>query len=156
VRKLGTNKIPIPPDRTLRIVIADDHELMRAGIRTMFSHNPLWKICGEAENGRKAVEKVRELGPDLVILDISMPVLNGIDAAREIRQIAPGIKIIMLTMHESSQLESVALQAGADVVLTKRMAASSLANAIDRLTGMGTVVQANLAEDSGSGNLELN
>ena len=90
---------------------------MRAGVRTILSTYPLWKICGEAENGREAVDKVRELTPDLVILDISMPVLNGIDAAREMRQIAPATKIIILTMHESPQLESAALQAGADAVL---------------------------------------
>ena len=156
MRKLDTNKQAVPTDGVLRVLIADDHELMRAGIRTMLSSFPLWNICGEAENGREAVQKAEELKPDLVILDITMPVLNGIDAAREIHQIAPAIKIIILTMHESAQLESAALQAGADVVLTKRMAASSLANAIDRLMGLGAVVQANLAEDSGSGSLELN
>jgi DNA-binding NarL/FixJ family response regulator len=153
---LDTNKQSIPPDGVLRVLIADDHELMRAGVRAMLSPYPLWTFCGEAENGREAVDKVRELKPDLVILDITMPVLNGIDAAREIRQIAPAIKIIILTMHESAQLESAALQAGADVVLTKRMAASSLANAIDRLIGLGAAVPAKLVEVSGSGSVELN
>lgn len=148
---MAANKKIIPPDCAFRILIADDHELMRAGVRTILSTYPLWKICGEAENGREAVDKVRELTPDLVILDISMPVLNGIDAAREMRQIAPATKIIILTMHESPQLESAALQAGADAVLTKRMAASSLAIAIDGLIGMGAAVQANLVEDSGNG-----
>jgi len=85
-----------------------------------------------------------------------MPVLNGIDAAREIRQLAPGIKIIILTMHESAQLESAALQAGADAVLTKRMAASSLINAIDRLIGLGASVPAKLVEAPENGGVELN
>lgn len=154
---MGTlDKKVAPLDGTLRILIADDHELMRAGVRAILSPYLLWNICGEAENGRQAVDKVRVLKPDLVIIDITMPVMNGIDAAREIRQIAPAIKIIILTMHESPQLESAALQAGADVVLTKRMAASSLANAIDRLIGTGTAVQSTLVEDSGSGGVELN
>src|ERR1700722_10260918 len=100
---LSTIKKVIPPDRVLRILIADDHELMRAGVRTILSNNPLWNICGEAENGRQAVEKARELKPDLVIIDISTPVLNGIDAAREVRQLAPAIKIIILKIPESAQ-----------------------------------------------------
>ena len=130
---LATQMKLVPRDGPLRILIADDHELMRAGIRSMFSNNPQRNICGEAENGREAVDKVRELKPDLIILDISMPELNGIDAAREIRRIAPGTKIIILTMHEGLQLESAARQAGADAVLLKRMAANSLTNVIDHL-----------------------
>jgi DNA-binding NarL/FixJ family response regulator len=117
----------------VQILIVDDYALVRQGIRAMLSRNPRLKICGEAASGREAIEKVRELKPNLVVLDISMPELNGIDAAREIRKSSPTIKIIILTLHESSQLESAARHAGADEVLTKRMAAESLMRAVDRL-----------------------
>jgi len=111
----------------------DDHELMRAGVRTIVSHNPLWEICGEAENGKEAVAKTQDLKPDLVVIDISMPQMNGIDATREIRRAAPATKIIILTMHESRQLIFAAQHAGADEVITKRMAAESLKSAIERV-----------------------
>jgi DNA-binding NarL/FixJ family response regulator len=92
---------------------------MRVGICAVLSTKSSWNVCGEAINGREAVNKVIELKPDLVILDISMPELNGIEAAREIRRIAPAIKIIILSMHDGSQIESMARQAGADEVLDK-------------------------------------
>jgi DNA-binding NarL/FixJ family response regulator len=152
---LATQMKLVPPAGSLRILIADDHELMRAGIRSIFSNNPQRKICGEAENGREAVDKVLELKPDLIILDITMPELNGIDAAREIRRIAPGTKIIILTMHESPQLELAARQAGADVVLTKRMAANFLISAVHRLFEMSASARSNLTEGSESGDLAL-
>lgn len=119
--------------RTVRILVVDDHELMRTGVRTIISRNPLWEICGEAENGREALEKTNELKPDLVVIDISMPQMNGIDATREIRRTAPETKIIILTMHESRQLVFTARNAGANEVITKRMASESLISAIERL-----------------------
>jgi two-component system, NarL family, response regulator NreC len=131
--------------RSLRILIVDDHELMRAGVRTIVSHNSLWEICGEAENGREAIDKTQELKPDLVVIDISMPQMNGIDATREIRRIAPGTKIIILTMHENRQIVFAAQHAGADAVITKRMASESLINAIERLFD---VTASELVEDS--------
>lgn len=136
-----------------RILVADDHALMRQGIRAMLSRNPRWNICGEAENGREAIDQVKELTPDFVILDISMPELNGIDAAREIRRIAPATKIIILTMHESSQLEAAALQAGADTVITKRMAVNSLTDAIERL--FDAIVSDDSNEDLADDGVEL-
>jgi len=131
--------------KALRILVVDDHELMRAGVRTIVSHNPLWEICGEAENGREAIDKTQELNPDVVIIDISMPQMNGIDATREIRRIAPSTKIIILTMHESRQIVFTAQHAGADAVITKRMASESLINAIERLFD---VTDSELIEDS--------
>jgi len=119
--------------RILRILVADDYEVVRAGVCALVSYNPLWTVCGEAGNGEETVEQVRKLKPDLVILDISMPILTGIAAARQIREIAPETKIIIFTMHESLQLELAARQAGADAVITKRMAVVSLVSAIERL-----------------------
>jgi DNA-binding NarL/FixJ family response regulator len=116
----------------------------------MFSHNPRWIICGEAQNGKEAIGKVLELKPDLVILDISMPELNGIDAAREIRKIAPTVKIVILTMHQSSQLESAARHAGSDEILHKGKATESLIRTVDRLFATD-----DSHEDSVDENLEL-
>lgn len=98
-----------------------------------FSRNSQWEVCGEAENGEEAIAKVRELRPDLIVLDISMPVMNGIEAAREIRRIAPAIKIVILSMYESTQIEVEARQAGADAVVKKREAATSLIKAVEHL-----------------------
>jgi DNA-binding NarL/FixJ family response regulator len=122
-------------DRALRVLVVDDHDVVRAGVCAIVSNNPRWEVCGEAENGRVAVAKVQELAPDVVILDISMPQMNGLEAAHKIRKIAPATKIIILTMHESSSVELAARQAGADEVITKRMAGESLTSALERLFG---------------------
>jgi DNA-binding NarL/FixJ family response regulator len=124
---------PASGNDTIRILVVDDHQLMRVGICAILSNNSGWKVCGEAENGRQAVDKVLELKPDLVILDISMPELNGVEAAREIRLIAPAVKIIILTMHDRHSIESPAREAGADAVATKSMAGASLIPLIEGL-----------------------
>lgn len=82
-----------------RIVIADDHEIVRSGLKALLE-DAGWQVCGEAENGEEAVKKVSELQPDLVILDISMPVMNGFQAAQAIRELAPEIKIALFSMHD--------------------------------------------------------
>ena len=79
--------------KALRILIADDHDLMRRGIKGMLQSHPGWEICGEAHTGREAVTKAQELKPDIAILDISMPDLNGVDAARRIRKESPNTEI---------------------------------------------------------------
>ena len=127
--QMANNRRLVP----IQILVADDHRLMRECVRTILSDNPDWEVCGEAKNGQETVEKVRKLKPDLVILDISMPILTGVAAAHQIRQIAPETKIIILTMHESHHLDLIARQAGADEVVTKRMAMSALKIGIDSL-----------------------
>jgi DNA-binding NarL/FixJ family response regulator len=103
----------------MRVVLADDHEIVRKGIRAIINGHPPWTVCGEAENGQQAIDLVLELKPDLVVLDISMPVMNGLQAAARIRQLAPSTKILILSMHDSQQVEHGALAAGADAFLTK-------------------------------------
>jgi two-component system, NarL family, nitrate/nitrite response regulator NarL len=118
------------------VLLADDHETVRAGLRVVLAQEPRFQICGEAENGRDAVAKVRQLRPDAVILDVSMPVMNGLEAAREIRRVAPSTKIIIFSMHDSSQMIETALQAGADAFVLKSAAGQDLVRAIrDLLTG---------------------
>jgi DNA-binding NarL/FixJ family response regulator len=117
-----------------RILIADDHPDIRAGVRALLSRNPDCEVCGEAKNGREAVEKVQQLVPDLIVLDVSMPVMGGIEAAREIRRIAPATKIILFSMYEDRQTETAGRQAGADAIIRKSEAATSLMPAVERLS----------------------
>jgi DNA-binding NarL/FixJ family response regulator len=118
---------------TARIVLADDHEIVRTGIRTLLDGHPPWQVCGEAENGKEAVEKVLKLKPDLVVLDLSMPLMNGIEAAREIRKQSPQTKIIIFSMHDSPRIAEEAVHAGADAYLAKTAHFSELEKAIATL-----------------------
>jgi DNA-binding NarL/FixJ family response regulator len=118
---------------TARILLADDHVMIRDGVRAVLSMNSKWQICGEAKNGKEAVEKVEKLKPHLVVLDISMPVMNGVDAAREIRRISPGTKILIFSMVDAAQLELAARQAGADAFVGKTEAPTFLLKAVERL-----------------------
>lgn len=119
--------------KKLRILIADDHGLVRRGIREILRERRNWKIAGEAETGREAVEKARALKPDVVVLDIGMPEMNGIEAAREIREAAPEARILMLTMHESDQMVERALQAGAHGYVLKSDLTETLAEAVEQV-----------------------
>jgi len=101
------------------ILIVDDNALVRRSLRTCIEDNTDWTICGEAENGRIAIEKVKQLQPAVVILDWQMPVMNGLDAAKEISRIAPEATLIMITMHESAMLSEEAGAAGITEVLSK-------------------------------------
>ncbi len=103
----------------LRILIADDSPAIRRLLRFFIEHNTDWQVCGEAENGQIAVEKVTELKPHAVILDLSMPVMNGLEAAREITRIAPNVQMVMFTMHTTDQLLKDAQAAGIKAVISK-------------------------------------
>jgi len=93
--------------------VADDHELVRRGIRGQLSARRGWIIVGEAMNGREAVEKASKLKPDVAIVDISMPDLDGLQATRQIREATPSTEVVILTMHESDQMVRRVLEAGA-------------------------------------------
>src|SRR5580693_7317387 len=118
---------------TARIVLADDHEIVRTGIRTLLDGHHPWEVCGEAENGKEAVEKVLAMKPELVVLDLSMPVMNGIWAARELRMTAPATKIVIFSMHDSPRIAEEAVQAGADAYLAKTSHFSELQKVISSL-----------------------
>jgi DNA-binding NarL/FixJ family response regulator len=87
-----------------RILVADDHEMVRQGLRAVLEAHPGWEVCGEAANGLEAVSQAHALKPDIVVLDFAMPELNGLGAARQIRQELPQIEVLILTMHESESL----------------------------------------------------
>jgi DNA-binding NarL/FixJ family response regulator len=99
--------------KDLRILIADDHNLVRRGLRALIESRPGWQVCGEAHTGREAAAKAEQMKPDVVILDISMPGLNGVEAARRIRKSSPNTEILILSVHYSDQLIRDILDAGA-------------------------------------------
>ncbi|MCU1299104.1 MAG: DNA-binding response regulator [Acidobacteriaceae bacterium] len=105
--------------RSVRILIADDSPFVRKSIRTLLESNPGWEVCGEAANGQEALDHAMKLSPDIIILDLVMPVMDGLQAARKMAVIAPRTPTVMLTMHYSSQLASEASEAGIQTVLSK-------------------------------------
>src|SRR5271163_3078186 len=98
--------------KTVRILIADDHDLMRRGVRTLLEPHPGWEICGEATTGREAVTKAEQLKPDIVILDISMPDLNGVDAGKHIKKASPDAEVLICPADYSDQPIREILEAG--------------------------------------------
>ena len=114
----------------LRILIADDHGLMRRGTRALLEARHGWRVVGEAANGREAVEKAIKLKPDVAIVDISMPEMDGVEVVRQIREAVPDTKVLVLTMHESDQMVRRALEAGACGYLLKSDLADCLAKAV--------------------------
>jgi len=116
--------------KRLRILVADDHELVRRGIRGLLRARPGWTVVGEAMNGREAVEKANRLKPDVVILDISMPDLDGLQATRRIREVVPTTKVVVLTMHDSDQMVRRVLHAGALGYVLKSDLATQLVKAV--------------------------
>jgi len=103
----------------IRILLVDDHEVVRTGVKSILSTIKSCEVCGEAENGQEAIEKTLQLKPDLVLMDISMPKVNGLEATKLIRKMRPITKIIILSMHDSPQIANEAKLSGADAYLTK-------------------------------------
>jgi DNA-binding NarL/FixJ family response regulator len=129
-----------------RILIADDHEIVRRGIRALVEAHPGWEVCGEAVDGRDAVDKARELNPDVALLDVGMPNLNGLDAARQILAAAPRTRVLILTVHESEQIVREVLEVGARGFLLKSDAARDLVAAVEALQRRTTFFTSSVAE----------
>ncbi len=116
-----------------RILIVDDHEAMRRGVRSLLQSAQEWEICGEAVNGADAVVKARELNPDLILMDLTMPEMNGLEAARQIRKFPSEVKIVVFSMHESEQIRQDCKAAGVNAFVSKSAAGIELVGVIRRL-----------------------
>ena len=120
---------------SIRVLIADDHKIMLAGLRSLLEKQTDFEVVGEADNGRKAVQMAQEKTPDVVVMDVSMPDLNGIEATMQIVESLPGTRVIALSMHSDKRFVMGMLRAGASGYLLKDCASQELANAIVQVAG---------------------
>jgi DNA-binding NarL/FixJ family response regulator len=127
------------PGKPVRFLIADDHDVVRMGVKLLLESQPGWVVCGEARTGREAVAKALELQPDLIVLDVSMPELNGVEVTRQIRQSLPA-SILVVTMYDSERMARAAIDAGASGYLSKADAGQVLIEAVKALLGHQTFV----------------
>ena len=118
-----------------RVMIVDDHTFIRRGIQSILDSSPGWEFCGEADNGLAAIRLAADLKPDIIIMDVSMPGLNGLEATRVIHEAQPDIKIVLLTLHESLEVIRSGFQAGAQGYLLKSEAEQELLRALTSVTG---------------------
>ena len=121
-----------------RILVADDHEVVRQGVRAILQARPDWEICGEAGDGREAIRLTKQLHPDVVVMDITMPNMSGLEASQEIAKLELPSRVLIFTMHESKSLGPSVRKAGAQGYVVKSRAAHDLIDALDRLLGGGT------------------
>ncbi len=117
-------------ERKIRLLLADDHGVLRAGLRTLLNAEPDMEVVGEASDGREAIQKAAELHPDVVLMDISMPMMNGLEATRHIKRSEAAAKVLLLTMHDNEEYLVRALEAGVSGYLPKSAADTDLVSAI--------------------------
>lgn len=129
----GTEYGAVESSRRTRVLLVDDHELVRRGLRDLLESNAKHEVCGEASDGREAIEKARALKPDVVVLDICMPELNGLEAAREIKRTAHETEVLALTMSDSEELAQDLLRAGVRGYVLKSDAARDLVTGVELL-----------------------
>jgi len=130
----------------VRILLADDHEIVREGVRAMIDRQPGWEICGEASTGREAVEQAEKLKPGLVIMDIGMPELNGLEATRQIKRILPETEVLIFTANETEEIVRQVFQAGARGYLLKTEAGKHLIPALEMLSKHRTYFSSKVSE----------
>jgi DNA-binding NarL/FixJ family response regulator len=132
--------------KMVRILVADDHDIMRRGLRQLLSSRPGWEVCGEAKTGREAVALAEQLKPEIIVMDISMPDLNGLEAARKIHKLFPKMGILILTLHFSDQLVFDIVEAGARAYIVKSDADKDLVSAVEALVSHRTFFTARAAD----------
>ncbi len=130
----------------LRILVADDHDIIRRGLKQLLTSRTGWEVCGEAKTGREAVNLAEQLKPDIVVMDISMPDLNGLEAARRIHRLFPKTGIVILTLHFSDQLVRDIVDTGARAYIMKSDADRDLVSAVEALANRRTFFTARAAE----------
>jgi len=139
---------------TVRILLADDHEIVREGVRALITRQPGWEICGEAATGREAVEQAEKLKPDIVIMDIGMPELNGLDATRQIKRVLPQTEILIFTANETEEIMRHVFKAGARAYLLKLETNKHLIPAIEMLCKHRTYFSSKVSDSIFSGYLQ--
>src|SRR5262245_5189893 len=127
------------PAKPVRILVADDHDVVRMGVRLLLESQPGWTVCGEARTVRQAVVKAVELRPDVIVLDVRMPELNGVEVTRQILKSMPASSLIV-TMYDSDRMARAAIEAGASGYLSKADAGQVLIDAVNALLGNQTFV----------------
>ncbi len=123
-----------------RVLIVDDHAFIRRGVETILQSFPEWEVCGEASNGSDAVQLANQLNPEVVLMDVTMPGMNGLEATRIIRKQHPEVKVILLTLHESSEVLRSGFRAGANGYLLKADAEEELMKALRVVVGDGSYI----------------
>jgi len=123
-----------------RVLVVDDHAVIRRGVQGILSTYPEWDLCGEADNGQDAIRLAGELAPEVVIMDVSMPGMNGLEATRIIHEVLPDTKVLLLTLHSSSEFVRSAFRAGARGYVLKSDAENELVRALNVVIGEGTYV----------------
>ena len=118
----------------IRILLVDDHPIVRQGLKTLLEGHSGWEVIGEASDGAEAVEKAKDLNPDVMVLDVTMPRMNGLEACRMIRQKAPELEVLFVTQHDSPQMMREALDAGARGYVVKSHAARDLLEAVEAVS----------------------
>jgi DNA-binding NarL/FixJ family response regulator len=140
--------------KTIRVLLVDDHEMVRAGIRTLLEGDFHFEVVAEASNGREAVERVAEFKPDVVLMDISLPEMNGLEAAAKIQEDFPRVRVIILSVNDAKPYVLKALHAGAAGYLLKNVSRAELRNAIDTVVGGEIFLSSTISKHVVSGLLQ--
>jgi DNA-binding NarL/FixJ family response regulator len=130
-----------------KVLIVDDHAFIRRGVQTLLRQFPEWEFCGEADNGNDAIRMAAELKPEVIVMDVSMPGLNGIEASRAIRKVQPEVKIVLMTLHNSPELVRSAFRAGVNGYLLKSDAEQELLKALTIVIGEGAYISPKIDSD---------
>src|SRR5262245_18357668 len=136
----------MPEQQKIKILLVDDHPFVLEGIRYCLNSHPRFEVVGEASNGKEAIEKSRELNPSVIIMDISMPVMNGLEATRHLRKTAPAALVLILTMHEKREFTSQLIESGARGYVSKNTSPEELVQAIETVYRGETFFTPNITE----------
>ena len=146
--------VEAPNTLPVRILVADDHEIVCTGLRALIEVRPGWEVCGEATTGREAVSQAAKLKPDIVIMDIGMPDLNGLDATRQIKRLLPKTEVLIFTANETEEIVRQVFKSGARAYLLKTEAGTHLIPALDMLRKHRTYFSSKVSDLIFSGYLQ--